>query len=326
MQTSIQGSMGSARDAVMVSALPPWVDRRTCVISEPPGSVRASFYCCCSVQKVKRTVKVGSSPNESATKLADSVKRGHDACQPVGAESGTTEVPSAADQAVRTKQLEGTILAQKRNIRCVQSALDQANVKVSKADSAMKEQAEHKRQETLAENRRVDVDDANEEAFTVDTKRTAMTAERTGMVDVIKYWAKGSAQKVFELVMAIITVFSLKQRVADELGVEADKTNADIVESLHDSVQILKCCNSEEQRQQYRVVLTASAPKSAARCDNTGMGNKFADRLEINRKSVPYLECIAKRAEIEVAAKIQKREIALGDHVDCRHGTGTLVE
>jgi hypothetical protein len=78
MQTSIQGSMGSARDAVMVSALPPWVDRKTCVISEPPGSVRASFYCCCSVQKVKRTVKVGSSPNESATKLADSVKRGHD--------------------------------------------------------------------------------------------------------------------------------------------------------------------------------------------------------------------------------------------------------
>jgi hypothetical protein len=89
-------------------------------------------------------VKVGScSPNESATKLADSVKRGHEACQPVSVLSGTTEAPPAVDKTVRTKQLESTISAQKRNIRCVQSALDQTNAKVSKADSAMQDQAEH---------------------------------------------------------------------------------------------------------------------------------------------------------------------------------------
>jgi hypothetical protein len=31
----------------MSSALPDWVNRTSCTFSEPPGSVRVSFYCCC---------------------------------------------------------------------------------------------------------------------------------------------------------------------------------------------------------------------------------------------------------------------------------------
>ena len=75
------------------------------------------------------------------------------------------------------------------------------------------------------------------------------------------------------------------------------------------------------------MVLTAAlaAPESAGKCDKAGMGSKFADVLEVNPKSVPYLDSIAKRAEIDAAAKIQKRQVAVGDidRVDCKHGTGT---
>jgi hypothetical protein len=217
-------------------------------------------------------------------------------------------------------------LAQKRKAVCVESALDRANAKALRAADAVESQAEHKRQETLGDSRRVEVGKANQEGFTARNKSNALNAERTGILACIKYWAQGSAQKVFELVMAIMTTFGLKERVADELGVEVAGTNAAIVTRLHDSVQILKACSSEEQRQQYRVLLTAAAPEKAQRTDSTGMGNKFADALQVNRKSVPYLDSIAKRAEIDDAAKIQKREIAVGDQVACKHGTGTLAE
>jgi hypothetical protein len=314
-QTSIRASMGSARDLPMLSALPAWVDRRSCMISEPPGSVRLAFYCCCSVKKVRCTVKVGRSAQESATKLADKVQAAHSACQPIVNDRGTTDAPPApaADPSVRAKQLEATILSQKRKVVCVESALDRANAKAVRGANAVQSQAEHKRQESIGDSRRVKVDQANKEGFTPANKSTALNAERTGILACIRYWAQGSVQKVFELVMAIMTTFGLKERVADELGVEAVGTNAAIVTRLHDSVQILKACSSEEQRQQYRVLLTAAAPEKAHRTDSTGMGNKFADALQVNRKSVPYLDSIAKRAEIDDAAKIQKREIAFGD-------------
>ena len=115
----IQASLGSARQAALVSALPAWVDRSTCKITEPPGSVRASFYCCC-VKKVTSTVRVGVSLQESAAKLSDSVKAVHDACQPVNTDHGpgTTETlpATAADPSARAKQLEATISSQKRKV------------------------------------------------------------------------------------------------------------------------------------------------------------------------------------------------------------------
>lgn len=174
--------------------------------------------------------------------------------------------------------------------------------KVTDAAATKKSCSEAKRQFTNADARRVDVDPANTQEFTPANKFTAVHSPTTGMVDCVKYWAGGSLQKVFELLLALMTAFGLKERMTEELKAEDEGTCAEIVSQLHDSVQILKCCSSEEQRQQLRVVLTAAAPKAAAKCDNTGMGNKFADAFELHRKSVPYLECIEKRAEITAAA------------------------
>jgi hypothetical protein len=325
-QTSIVMSMKTGRDDALLRQLPSWVPvlgRRVVLIQGQRPGHRLYFHCCCSLKPVRVTASKPSAGWDDATAagmLRDAVISQHESCADRGGAS--TKAPPTE----RELQMQGVVKCTKRKLAASESKNELLQAKVADATAAKKSCTEAKRQNTIADARRVDVDPANTQGFTPANKSTAVHAPMTGMVDSIKYWAGGSLEKVFELLFAMMAAFGLKERVAEELKAEAEGTNAEIVSRLHDSVQILKCCNSEEQRQQYRVVLTAAAPESAAKCDNTGMGSKFADALEVNRKSVPYLECIEKRAEITAAAEIHKREVAVGDHVDCKHGTGTLVE
>ena len=140
------------------------------------------------------------------------------------------------------------------------------------------------------------------------------------------YWAGGSIEKVFQLLLAVLAAFGLRQRMADELEVELNATNAQVTSSINGAVQILKACESEEQRQQYRVVMTAAAPPLVKKGDHSGQQSDVADAIGVNRKSVPYMESVQKRKAIEAAAAARKKPIAVGDTVCCKHGTGTLVE
>ena len=51
----------------------------------------------------------------------------------------------------------------------------------------------------------------------------------TGVVDCVKHWAGGSLQKVFELLLALMTAFGLKERMTEELKAEAEGNCAESV-------------------------------------------------------------------------------------------------
>ena len=327
MQTGIQASLAIAREAELLSQLPSWVDRSTCALSESKGNTQLTFYCCCSVRKLQARVRDGRDTSETAAKLAKNVSRRHDACQPSEKTGPNQTIPPAQLPAEsRGVQLEKSLSSTKRKLSQTQGALEQSQAKAARAQAAVSADSERKRQETLAANRRVDIDPESKEAFTAANKSTAMNAEGTGVVAAIKCWAQGSVEKVFQLLLSIMAVFGLQQRMAEHLMVEAEGTNAEMVSRLHDSVQILKRCESEEPRQQHRIVLTAAAPVLVDKGDSTGMLAKFADALGINRKSVPLTQSVVKRQEIDVAAKKLDLPLQVGDVVCCKHGTGTLVE
>jgi len=217
------------------------------------------------------------------------------------------------------------MLQQKKRRLETENELLQA--KILKSEKAARAETERKRQESRAGKRRLVVNIDNITELSVADKSTAMTTPSTGLIDCVKYWARGSAVAVLQLVLALISHFKLEDQVAAELRSvrTVAETNQYIVGRLSDSLQILKQCQNEEQRREYRIVLTALAPdKVAAR--QQGMGRQTAEALGVNRKAAPFLESIDKRAEIDAAAKTMADPLKVGDDVVCRHGFGTLLE
>jgi hypothetical protein len=125
--------------------------------------------------------------------------------------------------------------------------------------------------------------------------------------------------------MMLINTFRLESQVAAELGAELDQTNLYIVDRAKASLHILKQCRTEEQRQHYRIVLTALAPEKAEHRDNKGMRTRVAAALDVSRKGLPFCDSVDVRAVIDAAAAVMDRPVVVGDSVICRHGTGTVT-
>ena len=319
--------MAVAKEDTRLKQLPEWIDRATCglqpIYGVRPG-MRLYFYCDCTLDKQVRVSanepKAGWDDSKIATMLCDAVLRSkHPHC----ADRGTA---TAAAPTPREQQLEGALKISKRKLVKAASANELLQVQVNNGAAQKKACTENAKQKSLAAQRRVDIDPANKEGFTAANKYTAMAADQTGIMATVKYWAQGSMEKVFQLLMSLMLAFGLRERVAAELKVELDKTNAQVTSSINGAVQILKGCECEEQRQQYRIVMTAAAPPLVKKGDSSGLQSEVADAIGVNRKSIPYMECVQKRNKINAAAAAQKKPITVGDTVCCKHGTGTLVE
>ena len=139
------------------------------------------------------------------------------------------------------------------------------------------------------------------------------------MVDTLRYWCDGSVDKALELVLASMKHLGLRDRVVDALGLKQNETHAYIVERIKAAVAELKHCRSEEQRQQYRIILTAVAPEPGRR-----MGKRVADVVGARRDRAHFRKSRAKRAAIDASIKANQKPLAVGDTVLCRHGQGTL--
>ena len=313
----------------MLQQLPDWVARSTCEIKPVEGKrpgYRLSFHCCCCVKPVRISAnkpRAGWASNKTeqvAEMFRDAVISQHEQC--ADRSKGATAIPT-----VREQQLEATVKTAKRKLRNAKSTIERQSAELDSAEASKKACSEAKRQETLAANRRsVEVDPSNTEMFTAANKSTALHADKTGMIDTIRYWVQGSAERVLQLLIALMAAFGIREQVAVELKAEAEGVNADIVSRLHGSLQILKQCETEEQRQHYRVVLTSVAPKPVKERDPTGRERDFADALGVNRNGKPWCDSVDKRVEIDAALKIKSQPLKVGDTVVCRHGAGTLVE
>jgi hypothetical protein len=330
MQHTIAASLAVAKEDTRLKHLPEWIDRFTCELQPIAGSrpgMRLCFHCDCTLDKrvrVKANKPVaGWDDNKIATMLRDAVLSSeHSSC----ADRSTATATAAAAPTDRERQLEAAVKAGKRKLVNATSKNELLQAQVDSAAAAKKACTDASRQESLAAQRRVDIDIENKEGFTAANKHTAMHADRTGLKATVLYWAGGSIEKVFEMLLAVMAAFGLRQRMADELKVQAEGTSASIVSRLHGALAILQGCKNEEQRQHYRVVLTAAAPVPVAQGDSTGLEAKFADELGINRTGKPLKDSVWQRVQIDADAEKLGQPLAVGDTVVCRHGTGTLVE
>ena len=123
--------------------------------------------------------------------------------------------------------------------------------------------------------------------------------------------------------------YKLHEKMRQQYGAEQNQTNQYIINRARAALYILKQCDSEQQRKEYRVALTVLAPEQVAERDNSGMSRKVAEALGVNRSRALFTESVAERAEIDKLAKQHTTELQVGDSVVCRHtvpgGTSKLA-
>ena len=311
--------------ASIVAALPPWIRREGLHVPDNQSKqYRFTFDCHCG-KRPQITVKVpkgGATHQEMLAKLLKALHNQHGICGQHDKHYPRSEVEQQASKLQGLEKDKRRLLTKKRQLE-QQHELDTAMVRT--AQSAVSAQTERKRQEQRAESRRVDIDPQNKEQLTAVDLCTAKLSKGTGILDTVKYWAQGSAAAVLQLVMTLIKSFGLESQVAAELGAELDETNQYIVDRANAALQILKQCQTEEQRQHYRVVLTALAPKKVEE-RHGGMGRRVTYALGVNRNRAPFKDSVDKRAETDAGVAHMGDSILVGDTVVCRHGIGKLVE
>merc|ERR1711959_708860 len=96
----------------------------------------------------------------------------------------------------------------------------------------------------------------------------ALQHAKNGLIRFVRYWTFGSLMRVILLLVALARFFKVENDVAVALSAElrSNKKNvsceAYICDHLRSSLQILKRCESEEQRTAHYVVLTAVGPET----------------------------------------------------------------
>ena len=317
---SIAVALQAARVSLLLSALPPWVDKATCVLSEPRSDLKLTFHCCCAVKKQQVGIrKGGGGDKDHAFKLGAAVDKKHAGCWDAGEKNPA--------EATSREQLHGEVKTLKRKLLKADSQAALLFAKVTKIGGAEKAQSEVKRQQGLQDQRTLDIDPLLRDKLDGQAKKYALTAPNNGLIPTMKYWARGSLPSVLQLIMGLIAHFELKEQVAAELEVGLqNETHNCIVERLGDALQVLKQCRSEEQRQHFRVVLTALAPAKVDPRFSKGMSRRVAKALRISRQSKPFMESVDLRAHIDTAALTMNDPLLIGDSVVTRHGVGTLLE
>ena len=313
-QERIESAAERQRKNVLLSRTPSWLDRRSCTLTERPDgrNINLYYYCpgCSPDKKLPcHTVYLGKygaklSAEQKAIIICEKIQDSH------GKHNDSHEAPELATQ----QRLQNDVKATKRKLTTAQCLLAEAERQVQRSKPAVAAVTEQKRQVSRAESRRVDIDPENKEKVSADDLSTAKLASVTGLIDTVKYWAQGSVAAVLQIVMMLITTFGLESQVAAELSAELDETNQYIVNRAKESFDILKECRTEEQRQHYRVVLTALAPEKVEE-RHAGMSRRVAAALGVNRNRPPFKDSVAKRAEIDAAAVHMGDPVVAGDTV-----------
>jgi hypothetical protein len=303
----------------LLKRTPEWLDRETCAVSERKDgkNIDLTYYCpgCSSVKKCStHTVYLGQSKktlDQIQDIIAEKVQSKH------GKHNHTHEAP----QEPSTQRLQHIATDAKRKVAAMESKVATAELQVKKAKSAVQAQEQAQRLHSRATDRRVEISAAGGAEFQPANKSTAMLADGTGMVDSVKYWAEGSRKKALQLVTSLVKHFSFHDDIVQEFRLAENDTNAYIVDRIQAAIAVLKQCSSEEQREQYHVILTALAPEPGKRFEA-----RVATAVGARRGGAPFKAAMKKRVEIDAAVVSQKKPLGVGDTVTCRHGEGTLVQ
>ena len=173
--------------------LPPWICQDVCELTVITGArpgYRLEFRCCCSVKPVRVTAnkpRACWTSTEATALVAKSVTSEHAGCQPATATAAPLEEPTQ-----RELDLVSSCKKLKRKLTAANCQAEQSGAKAARSEQAVRAASNQKRQDSLAEARRVDIDPASQEVFTAANKSTALHVDSTGLVDTVKYWVQGA--------------------------------------------------------------------------------------------------------------------------------------
>ena len=114
--------------------------------------------------------------------------------------------------------------------------------------------------------------------------------------------------------------------------VKQAETDAEIVDGLRASIDVLKRCGSPEQ---HTVLLAAVAPEKKAARDPTGWIRRVAERLGVNRttrvvkgeeRPRAFARAIDARAAFDAAVDLGKGPLKVGDAASSRGQLCTILE
>ena len=312
------------QQAALMKPMPAWLHREEACVKETGTHLQVTFRCKCraSKQQVSVRLKKGESPDAAAIRLAELVNGRHGACAlptPPLDEMSLLEV--AAESVKRLANISSDCKDLKRRKVHLAATNELLHAKVQQGEAAVKVLTEVKRLKSMGAKRRMEWDPVDASCFDKHSKCKAMNATEHGLEDTLKYWCQGSKAKLLQLILAVIQRHDLKEQVLLELCGTSDATNTYIVQQARSALAELKACKSEQQRQQYRLILSALAPLRSS-----GQVKAVAVALGVSRKKKPFQDAMDTRAQFDAAVTANLELLQVGDHVLCRHGQGVVVE
>ena len=109
---------------------------------------------------------------------------------------------------------------------------------------------------------------------------------RQGLVGAVRYWANGSHENVAAMLLGLINEFDVKDAIRAKLFQKASRqaeTDRLIADRLVEALEVLKGCQTEQQRKDYLLALSLVAPPRAAERSGEGLARRFAGRLRVSR-------------------------------------------
>ena len=109
---------------------------------------------------------------------------------------------------------------------------------------------------------------------------------RQGLVGAVQYWAAGSRRNVVSMLLGLINHFEVTDEIRQALFRKARRhaeTDTYIVDRLVAVIDILKGCQTEQQRRDFRLALALVAPTRVASGDHEGMARRVSARLRVQR-------------------------------------------
>jgi hypothetical protein len=310
--------------AAMLQFAPPWFQRVGSTVKKKGlRDVYVNFAVACSgCNKKQQTISVGNSNGlAKATLIGDAIKRKHDQCQVVTPSCTAPQDPFLAS-AAEIERLEKELGQQRRQMDEFQRENGQLKCAAEQVKLTTQQVSTAKRLKTNNTLKSKPIDPENRTPFGRGVLSTRMLGTRgVGIVDMLEVHCEGSQEKLVSIVHSIIDRFNIRDRMVADFGVALDQTNALIVGQLRSVLQELKQCRSEQQRQQYRIILTAAVPAPGSYQEEP-----VAAALGVYRQGKPFKDSITMRAEITAAIEANKKRLQVGDDVVCRHGRGKLVE
>ena len=270
-----------------LALLPHWVLQREHKVVVTRDRVRLKWYCTRTdkVCHVDHYLRSGAQPRdeEVAASFATKLQERHPQCGPRADDSDSVPIATELrDMARNATQQKEVVRGLKRNLTQVEVENEHLHDELESATEARTALSKLKQQATRSKNRRLDIDPENKEQLNVEDRSTAMTAPNTGMFATVKYWARGSAAIVLQLIMSLIVHFGLQQEVPGKLDLKLEEplTNKCIVSRARAALDILKQCDSEQQRREYRIVLTALMPEGVKKAIPLGCKPRWLQLLE----------------------------------------------